>query len=65
VGYRFGSGEKLPVVTERIELQPNSSPGYETFDDLVVLDTPVLYGDALSAWSLRRFQLHLSIGQAF
>jgi len=65
VGYRFGSGEELPVVTQRIELMANSTPAYEVQDDLVVLDTPVLYGEGLSVWSPRRFQLHLSIGQAF
>jgi outer membrane protein insertion porin family len=65
LGYRFGSWEELPVVTQRIELRPNSSPAYEVFEDLVVLDSPIRYGEGLSAWSPRRFQLHLSIGQAF
>ncbi len=66
VGYRFGSGEELSVVTQRIELNATSSKGYDVQpDDLVVLDTPVLYGEGLSVWSPRRFQLHLSIGQAF
>jgi outer membrane translocation and assembly module TamA len=65
LGYRFGSGEDLPVVTRRIEVRPDTELGYVTFDDLVVLDSTVRYGEGLSAWSPRRFQLHLSIGQAF
>jgi hypothetical protein len=65
LGYRFGGGEELLVVTEKIELRPGESPAFVVLDDLVVLENPVLWGDGLGPWSLRRFQLHLSIGQAF
>jgi len=66
VGYRFGGGEKLPVVTKKILLRPEEVPSFVfSEDDLVVLGNPVLWGDELDRWTLRRFQLHLSIGQAF
>ncbi len=65
LAYRFGGGEELPVVTEKIELRPGESPAFVVLDDLVVLENPVLWGEGLGPWNLRRFQLHLSIGQAF
>ena len=65
LGYRFGGGELLPVVTEKIELRPGESPAFVVLDDLVVLENPVLWGEGLGPWNFRRFQLHLSIGQAF
>jgi len=65
VGYLFGGGELLPVVTRKIELHPGETPPFDVLEDLVVLDNPVLWGDGLGPWDFRRFQLHLSIGQAF
>jgi hypothetical protein len=65
LGYRFVDGEKLPVVTRGVLPAPGEDPGYEESKDLVVLDTPVLFGEGIGPWSFRRFQLHLSIGQAF
>jgi outer membrane protein assembly factor BamA len=58
VGYNFRGDERLSVITRRIE--PNGSGGYATTDDLVLLQQPVLYRGSES-----RFQLHISIGQAF
>ncbi len=64
LGYRFAGGEALPVVTQ--EINPNPSPTEDLFsDNLVQLATPVRWGDELGRWSLKRFQFHLSIGQAF
>jgi outer membrane protein insertion porin family len=65
LGYRFGDGDELAVVTKKIVVNPLSPDGFDTLDDLVVLANPVLWGEGLGAWDLRRFQLHLSIGQAF
>jgi outer membrane protein assembly factor BamA len=58
VGYNFRGDERLSVITRRIE--PNGSGGYTTTDDLALLQQPVLYRGSES-----RFQLHISIGQAF
>jgi hypothetical protein len=44
------AGNPLPYVRDR--------------EELAILVPRVLYGE-LKPWSLRRFQLHLSIGQAF
>jgi len=79
LAYRSGGGERLPVVTQAIvpfdserhderdrltgpngEQLPFAVPG-----DLVLLNNPVLWGENLGRWHLRRFQLHFSIGQAF
>jgi hypothetical protein len=76
LAYRFGGGEPLPVVTQAIELfdperhdererLPAPYDGYAAPGDLVVLDPLVRWGQDLSSWDLRRFQLHFSIGQAF
>lgn len=65
LGYRFGGGEELLVVTNKIELTPGGPEAFEVLDELVVLKNPVLWGDGLGPWDLRRFQLHFSIGQAF
>lgn len=54
LAYRFRGGEELSVVTE----DPND-PGA-----LVTLKEQILFDDS-PALSLRRFQLHISIGQAF
>ena len=37
---------------------------YVLSDDLALLSPKVLWGE-VGPWSIRRFQLHLSIGQAF
>ncbi|MFH1763381.1 MAG: BamA/TamA family outer membrane protein, partial [Gemmatimonadota bacterium] len=63
LGYRFGSGEPLPVVTKAIGINPDGST--TELGNLVVLDMPVLWRDHLGVFDPRRFQLHLSIGQAF
>jgi outer membrane protein assembly factor BamA len=57
LGYNFRGDERLSVITTRIE--PTGS-GYTTTDDLAVLEPRVLFGGSES-----RFQLHISIGQAF
>ena len=79
LAYRFASGDQLQVVTRDIEpfdssihlpqerlKGPDGTPldYVESKEDLVLLNPKVLWGD-LSPLSLRRFQLHLSIGQAF
>lgn len=76
VAYRFATGENLQVVTPSIEpfeegvhdeaLKFTGPDGREWVpaEELVVLEPRVFYGE-LEPWSLRRFQLHLTIGQAF
>jgi outer membrane protein assembly complex protein YaeT len=78
LAYRFGQGERSQVVTSAIRsfdpelddpdlrlLGPDGQPlDYLQKDDLVVLGPRVLWGNP-PPWSLRRFQVHLSIGQAF
>ena len=74
LAYRFNAGERLQVVTSQVrpyEGPPRDRPedklaGLEWVpsDELALLSPLVLWGD-YGAWSLRRFQLHLSIGQAF
>jgi outer membrane protein insertion porin family/translocation and assembly module TamA len=58
VGYNFRGDERLSVVTDGLE--PDPGGGYRTTGDLAVLDQGVLYSASES-----RFQLHVSIGQAF
>jgi len=79
LAYRFGGGKQLPVVTQAIVpfdpdkheeeqrlMDPNGEPlPYAVPGDLTLLNTPVLWGEDLGPWDLRRFQLHFSIGQAF
>ena len=76
-GYRFREGEPLAVVTsqlevfnpnvheesERIRIDGNVIP-YVRTNELAALKTSRLFGEA-SPLSLQRFQLHISIGQAF
>ncbi len=78
LAYRFAGGERLQVVTS--QLRPFDSAvddpddrlrgpdgaflPYLPSEELAVLGPKVLYGD-LGTWSLQRFQIHLSIGQAF
>lgn len=61
LAYRPYGGEALPVVTNSITL---TSTGWESNESLVALGTPVLFDDS-PATSLRRWQFHISIGQAF
>lgn len=75
IAYRFRGGEDLAVVTNQIrEAEPGETeellevggekiPWVRT-DALAILGPRVLFDDS-GPWSLRRFQLHLSIGQAF
>jgi outer membrane protein insertion porin family len=58
VAYRFRSRERLCVVTDE------HFPPFEPTGNLVELLPAVEFGEA-DGFSLRRFQLHLSIGQAF
>jgi len=66
LAYRPSGGERLPVVTNGIALgmAPDGTPTWEPTEFLVALGTPVLY-DSSPAFSLQRWQLHISIGQAF
>lgn len=74
VAYRPVGGEDLRVITS--QLRPRA-PGEDVSrlrtvldddwiisDELVLLVPPVRYGES-EPWSWRRFQIHLSIGQAF
>jgi len=73
LAYRARGGERLQVVTTNVR---PFAPGQDEegdrlagldwveADDLSLLGPRVLFGD-YDPWSLRRFQLHLSIGQAF
>jgi len=77
VAYRFRGGEVLPVVTsqlrpfvdgedelaDQIVVHGERIP-FVTSNDLALLGPGVLFGE-VSPLSLRRFQLHISIGQAF
>jgi outer membrane protein assembly factor BamA len=62
LGYRFQGGDYLRVVANDIELDEGE---WVPTGDLILLDKPVLWGEELGRWTLKRFQLHLSIGQAF
>jgi outer membrane protein insertion porin family/translocation and assembly module TamA len=78
LAYRFDDGERLQVVTSQVRpfdealgdterdklVGPDGPIDWVASDELALLSPPVLWGDH-GAWSLRRFQLHLSIGQAF
>ncbi len=78
VAYRGRASRRLQVVTARIRpfdpardreaarlLGPDGTPiPYVRSQELGVLGPRVLWGDA-PRWSLRRFQIHFSIGQAF
>ena len=77
VAYRFRGGEALSVVTSQLrpfadgqdELEDQILVGGERLpfvrsNELAVLGPRVLFGES-SALSLRRFQLHIAIGQAF
>ncbi len=78
LAYRFGEGERSQVVTSAIRpfdpgrddpearlRGPDGSPlDYVGVEALALLGPRVLWGSP-PPWSLRRFQVHLSIGQAF
>ena len=80
LGYRFRGIEPLQVVTTQIRaFEAGDDPAdkisamvgdkeevidYVVTEDLAVLDPRVLYGPR-SGFSFNRFQIHLSIGQAF
>ena len=80
LGYRFRGIEPLQVVTTQIRaFEEGDDPGdkisgivdgqeepieYVATEDLAVLDPRVFYGPR-AGFSLSRFQIHLSIGQAF
>ncbi len=74
LAYRFRGGEELRVVTDEIrpfqegdDIRDAVVVGDQTWvktGSLAILGPRVLF-DASRAWSLRRLQLHLSIGQAF
>ncbi|MGD2122980.1 MAG: BamA/TamA family outer membrane protein [Gemmatimonadota bacterium] len=63
LGYRFRGEEELQVVTRK--LVKNEDGRYEPGDELIRLGPRVLFGEKLARWHISRFQLHLSIGQAF
>ena len=54
--------------SDRIHIGPGDAPGdyidWVVSENLALLSPPVLFGDE-AGFSLRRFQLHFSIGQAF
>ena len=60
LGYSFRGSEPLPVLTERIELDPMDARGFRQTGELAVLGPRVDFSESES-----RFQLHISIGQAF
>ncbi|MFC1661488.1 outer membrane protein assembly factor [Gemmatimonadota bacterium] len=80
LAYRFAEGERLQVVTSQIRpfeegvdmerdlltnpQDPNDTLLYVPSKELALLSSRVLWGE-LDPWSPRRFQIHLSIGQAF
>jgi hypothetical protein len=78
VAYRFSGGQRFQVVTSQVRAYdpatdkpgarlsgPDGTPlDYVASEELALLTSRVLWG-AQNPWSLRRFQIHLSIGQAF
>jgi outer membrane protein insertion porin family/translocation and assembly module TamA len=60
LGYSFRGREALSVLTARIEADPGDPNGFSNTGELTVLDPRVDFSEAES-----RFQLHISIGQAF
>lgn len=78
LAYRFATGERLRVVTSQIrpfdlargdtEKEKLKVDGaiidFVISDELALLNSRVYWGE-LDPWSIERFQLHLSIGQAF
>lgn len=77
LAYRFDPGDRLRVVTSQIRaFDPSAdreedrlevdgvSIDYVLSKEIAVLDPLVRWGDE-DPWSIQRFQLHLTIGQAF
>jgi len=76
LGYRTVGGGNLPVITSQLRpFRPESDDpevrvfrgvddDYVVSDELALLTPTVLFGES-DPWSWRRFQIHLSIGQAF
>lgn len=77
LAYRFATGERLQVVTSQIRpfdesrdeigqviFTSEEGSRYVRSDELAFLAPRVFWGE-LDTWSIKRFQLHLSIGQAF
>jgi len=77
LAYRFRSGDRLQVVSSQIRpYDPGTDDEKDKLDgpygkvdyvlsrELALFDQKVLFGN-LDTWSLRRFQIHFSIGQAF
>lgn len=76
LAYRFETGERFQVVTSQIRpfdgsrderkdiILTTGGVEYVISDELALLEPRVPWGE-LDSWSLQRFQLHLSIGQAF
>ncbi len=64
LGYRFQGGERLQVVTRKVTI-PAVGDIEVSDEELIRLVPPVLWGEEVDRWSISRFQLHLSIGQAF
>jgi outer membrane protein insertion porin family/translocation and assembly module TamA len=60
LGYSFRGSEPLSVLTGRIEPDPNDPGEFISQGELIVLDPRVDFSETES-----RFQLHISIGQAF
>jgi outer membrane protein assembly factor BamA len=60
LGYNFRGSEALSVLTARIEAVPGDPTAFINTGELTVLDPRVDFSEAES-----RFQLHISIGQAF
>ncbi len=67
LAYRFDSSQRLQVVTRDLVPDPNDPGSSEPVpgEELILLGPKVLWGEDYGPWSLRRFQLHFSIGQAF
>ena len=51
--------------TEKLEPKSPTDSWRPNADELALLRHPVLFDVDSDAWSIRRFQLHISIGQAF
>ena len=69
VGYQLDAGERLQVVTTQIRpAEPGEDgigdTGYVATEELAILQPQVLYDD-VDPWTLGRFQVHFSLGQAF
>jgi len=60
LGYNFQADERLPVVTSGLVADASLPSGYRVTNDLARLASPVSFRSSES-----RFQLHISLGQAF